>query len=522
MILIKRFGLIVASVLLLFLAWPPSNLGPLSFIAFVPLLFYLNDYNGSSFKKYLYSLLGIFIVLYVAAYSVSIYAWGEYSDSVREGVLIVTLPKAVIIALHSIIKNRNRSLILFVLLWYTVEILQLYWQFNAPLFAIGNSLSGFTSIIQHYSLWGIHGGTILILGVNVVIFRLIQNRLNNLQSKKLWYGLILFSLPFLLSPLFTTLDATEIRKEKVAIAVGHFDHFKIEFSENPKLLIDRYNALLKTKSLENVDLVIFPESAVVNGGWIENLNAINFSNILDSLCPDKEVFLGSHMFSIYKGNDFSDYRVRKHELSGYHFLSHNCIVFRNKLGIYSLRTKEKYIPFHESIPYPFIFGFAKGMYTKDRIPTYLIKYAHSHDEVFETAGGIKISPLMCFESTFTDMALRNPDADVILVLANESWNDAISGKEQYMSYLQAKAIESGKGILKVSNGGFSGFINSKGKIISEYGFDKPLVEVVEIELNENHSIYSSIGTFLSELIIFITVTLFVIQFILERRLNKSA
>lgn len=509
--ILQRFVLLLSSSLLLFLAWPPHWFGPLMYIAFVPLLFYFNSlWELSTFKRFGLSFLGLLFVLFAFGYGTSYNAWGQYDDNVHVAAFMSVFPEAFFVSFFVFFRKQKWAFLFLILSWGSVEILQTSWGLNAPLFMIGNGLSKFPSLIQHYSIWGVLGGTMHILAINVMLYSLLKRKRQGKPMKKALILLATLFLPIIISALsmLSTKDKTDY---KVAVAIGHFDHFKRIYSDNPMLLVDKYNELLKTTDLDNVNLVLFPESGIVNGGWIENLNKPGFNNPMDSLCPGKEIFFGSHMFSIYSGPNKDNYNVRLHEVSQLHFVSHNCIVFRDEKGYYRVRSKEKYIPFHESIPYPSIFLFAKDWFNKDAVPTYLSNYAKAKEGAFETNDRLKVNPLMCFESTFSDMAVRNKDAHFTLVLANESWNSQDRGKRQYNDYLAAKAIESGKGILKVANGGYSGFISSDGTVKNFIGFDKPTAQIIEIEIDDSASFYSKFSDGIASLTVFLTFLLVFIE-----------
>jgi len=517
--ILQRLTLLLGSAILLFMAWPPHWFAPLMYIAFVPLLFFFNSlWDLSVAKRFIYSFLGLMFVLFLFGYGTSYNAWGQYDDNVHVAALMSVWPEAFFVSFFVIFRKQKWAFLFIIFSWGSVEVLQTSWEMNAPLFMIGNGLSTFPSLIQHYSLWGVLGGTMHILAINVMFYYMVKKIREKQSVKKASLILCLLFIPTILS-VITFLIPREKPEYKVAIAIGHFDHFKKVYSDKPMLLVNKYNKLLEKVDLAEVSLVMFPESGIVNGGWIENLNKVGVINPMDSLCPGKEIFVGSHMFSIYNGQDPDSYNVRYHELSKMHFVSHNCIVFRNELGNYRVRAKEKYIPFHESVPYPSVFLFAKDWFNKDAVPTYLSKYPKAKEGSFNTSKGIKINPLMCFESTFSDMAVRNKDAHFTLVLANESWNSEDRGKRQYNDYLAAKAIESGKGILKVANGGYSGFISSNGMVKNFIGFDKPTAQIIEIEIDDSASFYSKFSGGIASLTVMLTFLLVFIEGI--KRIFKS-
>ncbi len=506
---VKKIVLLGLSITLLTISWPPYLGGPSIYLAFIPLFFYERRIlTKSRFKKYLLTFLGFFLVLFSYGFLVSYNAWGEYNNNVYIAIIVSFLPLSLVVSLFSLFTKNTHRYLFLIFSWSSMEILQMNWGLNSPLLLLGNSLCMFPNLIQHYSIWGVLGGAQHILSLNVIVFLIILKTRSKTNFKREIALLALLLLPILGSIISYSLPLERDKTITAGIALGNFEHFKKENSENTSLLINQYKKILKGKNLKDVNIVLFSESTIVNGGWIENLNNDSIPNPIDSLCPGKEILFGAHMFSIYDNSqDQLPYSVRYDANSKINYETHNCVVFRSKLGNYSVRSKEKYVPFHEVIPYPKILMFTKNWLSKTTIPTYLSPYKHGVEEPFTTANGNTIYGLMCFESFFSNMIIKQNKADFIVVLANESWNHQHLGKEQYFDYMTAKAIESGKAIVKVANCGYSGYINSKGQIIDKVGFDKPIFKKVKIDCNQSASIYSSIATALNTIVISTTLIL---------------
>ncbi len=509
MINLKRIGLILLTSVLLYVAWPPFNFGPLLFVAFIPFLFYVETLrNKSHLAKYVLTVAGIFASLFLFSYLSSYEAWGEYEESVFIGIFVSFVPLSFIVSLFVLFKRRRLGMLFFVFAWGSMEVLQIKWELNSPLYMLGNGLSMFPSLIQHYAIWGVIGGSMYILAINGILFNHILKMRERSSYRKQLRTLLVLLMPILLSVIVYNLPLEHEQKLDVGIVLLHEEHFTIENANDPYLTIEKYNALINAQ-VGKADIVVFPESAVINSGWIENVNLDSLTNPLDALCPDKEIILGSHMFSIYRkqGNE-TPYFVRYDENSRINYQSHNCAIHRNSLGNYRVRSKNKNVPFHEVVPYPSLFMFTKNWFSTSESPTYLSKYDKQSKELFKTKNGIRIHALMCFESFFSDMIVQESEAEVIFILANESWNNQTKGKEQYFYYMIPKAIESGKSIVKVANSGHSGSINSKGQIEEQIGFNNSSATSIQVGVSSQSSIYSNIANELNIFIILVTIVLF--------------
>ncbi len=78
------------------------------------------------------------------------------------------------------------------------------------------------------------------------------------------------------------------------------------------------------------------------------------------------------------------------------------------------------------------------------------------------ADGLMWHVLICFESQFADLGRRYPDADVLVVVTNDSWFGNSPGPYQHFSASVLRAIETGKPVVRVANNGISGIIDGNG------------------------------------------------------------
>lgn len=501
------------SIILLTLSWPPLKLGFLVYIGLVPLLFYVDSLDGlTKFSRYLWTFLGVFIVLFLFPFISSYNGWGDYNNNIFMVIIMCFLPMSIIISLFTVFKNKKVGYLFLIFSWGSMEILQMTWEFNSPLLMLGYSLSYYPELIQHYAIWGSLGGAMHIVAINILVYQLIKRALNRESFQKQAVGLGILFIPILLSVIFYVFPSKIDSKERISIVLAHFEHFTEEYALKPMLLIKKYNSLLKGSDVSKSEIIVLPESTIVEGGWIENLNNPNIPNPMDSLFNGKPVLFGSHMFSIYKERKSEiPYNVRYDKNSKVHYNSHNCIVYRSPVNTYSVRSKEKFVSFHEIIPYHSLMSFSKNWFVKSADPAFLSIYQNSSERVFKVNENLKIYSLMCFESFFSNMVIKQPEAGVIFVLANESWNNQDKGKEQYFSYMSTKAIESGKTLVKVSNCGYSGIFNSKGKTLKKIGYAKNGVHSLEIEIKKSASIYSTIASLLHGLVVITPFILVVIN-----------
>ena len=158
--------------LLLFAAWPASPLTFLIFIAFIPLLWL--EQQGILRRKFFG---WVYITMLVWNASTTWWIWNASAPGAVGAILanglIMCLPW---LGFH-FVKSRMGSkwgYSSLVILWLTFEYIHLQdWGLSWPWLTLGNVFAGHPGWVQWYSITGTSGGSLWILGVNVLTFRLL-------------------------------------------------------------------------------------------------------------------------------------------------------------------------------------------------------------------------------------------------------------------------------------------------------------------------------------------------------------
>ncbi|MDA9155697.1 apolipoprotein N-acyltransferase, partial [Methylophilaceae bacterium] len=80
----------------------------------------------------------------------------------------------------------------------------------------------------------------------------------------------------------------------------------------------------------------------------------------------------------------------------------------------------------------------------------------------------KIAINICYEDVFGNEIIRQlPSANILLNLSNDAWYGDSIAAEQHLQISQARAIETGRMMLRATNTGVTAFINEKGKVINK-------------------------------------------------------
>ena len=181
---------------LLSLGFPVSPLTPLMFIGFVPLLMIENEIfskgNKEGVLKYAYNAFAIWnigatwwvsnaglapgmIANFLNAFFMAVPFWLFHKSR-----NILTRPESI---------GRGWHLAAFIIYWLAFEYVHLNWEISWSWLTLGNALAQYPSWIQWYEYTGVFGGSLWILGVNVLIFTALNSNKNiqNLINQALAY-----------------------------------------------------------------------------------------------------------------------------------------------------------------------------------------------------------------------------------------------------------------------------------------------------------------------------------------------
>ena len=139
--------------------------------------------------------------------------------------------------------------------------------------------------------------------------------------------------------------------------------------------------------------------------------------------------------------------------------SHNSLFFFTPAGFQARYEKRQLVPFAESFPgkawlwwLPYV-GKLNGNFTSGTI-----------DGVYPTTAGLRVAPMICWESAFGDLAynqIKN-GAQVLVVSTDDAWFGTSSGPYQHAQIAQLRAIESGAYVVRAAATGISGIVAPDG------------------------------------------------------------
>ena len=173
----KRYLLSILSGILLFISFPfTGSLTFLVFISWIPLLIiesYISKKKYKSSKVYIHALVTFFIYNLGSTW----WIWNASSGGAIFAIVLNALIMAFVFYLVHITKKNvdpKNGIIFLPIVWIAFEFIHYHWELSYPWLTLGNAFSITPKLIQWYSYSGSLGGSLWILIVNILLFKLTE------------------------------------------------------------------------------------------------------------------------------------------------------------------------------------------------------------------------------------------------------------------------------------------------------------------------------------------------------------
>lgn len=513
----KNYLLALLSAFLLWLAWPPfSFTAPLLLIAFIPLLFALedimrNNYSRKGQKVFLTagltclvwntaSIYWVFnamnaILPTVVAMLISLIPFGL-------GALLMTLA----FRLYYQLRKRNNFIISaagLLSFWISYEFLHQSWDLAFPWMTLGNGFASMHQIIQWYEYTGVYGGTIWIWLSNLFLFQIIYNYRFNKPTKVLvpvigWGALIV--VPIALSLTIYNQYTEHLNPSEIVVVQPNVDPYAKYGSMPVEAQIENLIRLSDSIAAPNTEFFIWPETAIPEMTNEEDIYGSHiYYRLQDFLNKYKNGNLLSGIESYLLYDSAKTTTARPLENGQFVDYFNAAAMFENA-GKVQFYHKSKLVPGVEQLPFAGTLSFMKplfaafggttGGYGRQKEPS-----------VFYSQSGIGAAPVICYESIWGNYVSKyvKEGAQFIAVITNDGWWGNTSGKDQHLDYAKLRAIETRRWVVRSANTGISAFINQRGDIVQQSKWWEPTALKQEINLNEEITFYTNKGDYLAYL-----------------------
>jgi len=537
---LKLTGFSILSGVLMGISWPATgNLAPLFFIALIPLLYveYTVSQNPEKFKSR-----HVFFNAYLAFFTFNTFStwWIWYASEagmVMAEVLNSLFMATIFVWFHNIKKRlgNKKGYFSLIVLWIGFEWLHYNWEFSHPWSSFGNTFANYTKIIQWYEYTGVLGGTLWILIINILLFRLFQKIVILGESLKKNVKLIIAITSILLVPIIFSFITYNNYSEKenpseVVIIQPNIDPYKDKFGGMTEAQqVDRILSLARKKITLNTKYVIAPETAIPRGS-VEadleyNYGIIEIRKLIEEFPNIKFVIGISSYINYNKGGKNPTSTARQNPETKIWYDAFNTALLIDNSPTIQIYHKSKLVLGVEKLPYPELFA-----------P--LEKFAINLGGTFGSLGTEKesknfkdnkigIAPVICYESIYGEYfgSYVKKGANMIFIITNDGWWEDTPGYKQHLAYARLRAIENRRSIARSANTGISCYINQRGDIIDKTNWWEQDVISNNINSNNKMTFYTANGDLIGRVAAAIAVLLLLWNWsikIKEKRSSQSS
>ncbi len=498
--------LVFLSGFLLAFSWPSIGLFPLIFIAFVPLL--ILERNAENTKQVFWgSFTAFFLFNLITTYWVY---HATFFGAVAAFCVNSTLMALVFLLFHKVKKYTSIRLgyLSLILLWLSMEYLHLNWSLSWPWLTIGNVFANFPIAVQWYEFTGFLGGSLWVILVNILLFRLYQQK-----NKAIFIPMLAILVPISISFfMFFDFEGEEDQSINVLIVQPNVDPYIDKFSEGYRnQLVDLIN-LAKTKLSLKTHLLLAPETALLEEIWENNIDdtySVRAFRELQKDFPNLNFLVGATTYKRFLVEEKKTNTAREIRDTDIFYDAYNSAVFIPDTGDIQVYHKTKLVPGAEKMPFSYLLDpFAKLVVNLGGISGSL----GSENTLNSFLVDRKIvSPLICYESVYGEMKLGK--TNLLAIITNDGWWKNTAGHKQHFQYASLRAIEQRKSIVRSANTGISAVFNEKGEVLQKSKWDEAICIEAKVNLNNELTLYSQYGDYIGRLSLFIATILLLVSFV---------
>ena len=517
-----RLLLSIASGVLLSLAWLGFP-GWILFVALLPLLsvekFFVDhggEYRGVSFFGHAFLTTFIWNILTTW--------WIMHATAVGAAMAIVTnsFLMSLVWWLSHMARRRFRSYLGYVALlvfWISFEYFHYHWDIEWPWLQLGNGFANNVRIIQWYEFTGAFGGTLWVLTMNILLFKIIEQfRQSEKRALIVTSSVFLFLLivPMTVSTVMYYSYKEKEAPKQITVVQPNIDPYSESYdmaAESHKK--DVFLRLAASVSNDGTDFIVGPETVFENPWyWDESkLNNNRFMNEMEQFLQNykkAEMVFGVSSFKIYTNK--AEVTPTARTSDGITYDRFNTALFLERNGGSQIYHKSKLVVGVEKMPFMKYLGFINDIVINIGGTTGSLG-RQKEASVFTAQDGTKVAPVICYESVFgeyvTDYVKQG--AGLIFIITNDGWWKNTPGYKQHMSFARLRAIENRRSIARSANTGISCFINQRGDV--SQATDWWVEAAISGTLNNNDKLtfYSRNGDYIARVALFVSVLLLLLM-----------
>ena len=516
---IYRILLSVLSGLLLSLAWLGFP-GWTLFFAFIPLLYLdnlfverKNEFRSVSIWGYTFFAFLIWNVLTTF--------W--VANATLTGALMAFIINSFIMSLvwwlaHIARRTFKTNLGYFALIvfWISFEYMHYHWDFEWPWLHLGNGFANNIKMVQWYEFTGVFGGTLWIILMNILLFKIGNSFINKLPLKETIYSisifLILLIIPISISFVMYFSYVEKENPKNITIVQPNVNPYSESYdlvAETQKM--NKFIELAKSVTTDETDFIIGPETVFENPGyWNEaqlhsNKFYKNFSDIIQNY-SNAEIVFGVSSYKVYPNKKTAPITARDNGKMVYDRFNTAIFIGRDRQS--QIYHKSKLVVGVEKMPFMKYLGFLSDIVINIGGTTGSLG-RQTEPSNFISKDGTRVAPVICYESIFGEYVTGyiQKGAQLIIIITNDGWWKNTPGYKQHLSFARLRAIETRRSIARSANTGISCFINQRGEIIQPTNWWVDAAISGTVNANNEITFYVKYGDFIARISSFVSVLL---------------
>ncbi len=531
----KKYQLLLLSLLsgmLLAAAWPLNGFSYLIFFAFVPLLWVeeiitKNPLKYGKFSFFFVAFLGFFTWNTLTTYWIWNSTAGGAIFALQLNSLLMTMVFNFYHYSRRVVFKKNKAYLALILYWIAFEYFHMDWDFSWPWLTIGNVFANNPQLVQWYEYTGTFGGTLWVFLINILLFEvllLIKNKdrfsfnFRNKLFKTSIVCFLAFAIPVVLSLITYNRYQEKGKAVEVVTVQPNVDPYSEQYIIPPLEILHRMLMLAEEEIDSSISFVIFPESALQEYVWEDQLNRSPSVNVLRNFTqkyPKLAVVAGMSTRRMLEKNEALTLAAIEYPYEkGRYYENFNTALLVEHSGKLQCYHKSKLTPGVEKMPFKKFFKPIEK-FALDLGGTVGSLGVDEERKVFNCENAAKVSPVICYESIYGGFVaefVRN-GAELIFIITNDGWWGNTAGHRQHFTYAALRAIETRRDVARSANTGISCFINQRGDVLQNTTYWKPAVIRQTLYTNNKLTFYVKYGDYIGRIALFSGLLLLLLSFV---------
>ncbi len=407
----------------------------------------------------------------------------------------------------------------FVIFWLAFEFLYIRAQVNFPWIILGNGFANDVMLIQWYEWTGVLGGSLWVLVMNVLVFKLVKGWMGkrSLSANRSRIG---FTLGVLLVPLlfslvrFMSYEEPDDPYEMVVLQpnIDPFEKFgAIPPAEQTAYLLHIADSLLTPET----EYIIGPETFINPPPtlWLRLIDQHPEVMKLQAFLKDyprAKMVIGASTYKLYTEPSEFTSTSRPYSQGAERYDYFNSAFQLDASGEIPLYHKSMLVTGVEKMPHKEILGFLENLVVNLGGTMRGNGYQEFREAFASPQDGTRVAPVICWESVFGDYVtdyVGEAGANFLFIITNDGWWKDTPGHRQHNSFARLRAIETRRSVARSANTGISSLIDQRGVELARIGWWERSGLRGTLNKNDKLTFYVKHGDYLGRIAVLLTVIL---------------